>query len=767
MILRSLRLLKAVAIIFLLAFTTNTLQATYPPAGMDAFESSVTVDLDIGMGPMKFTAVGPVRVRRDNPRTPPDGRTEIATEIVSMELRGMSGMGEIIIRENGNRTSTGLIKQMTPGVDFPADSFFDLFVEIHTPGGILYSAEPIRLIEVINAIPPIGDQYEPPLVIGAILVDAAGNPVGSIQHVAHYVGQRASFSLAAGGPTSLDPVTIHEIPTVPEILPPALGLTSSDELDGLSYGTAFIDNMADIFFSVDAASAGAASTAVFVESMAGEAHGDEFRVAPPFPAGGGNTQDYDENGSSAPPVPLSICDDIDALAEPPTEYVDPDEDGVPDSPVYFSLALGSPSLGTLGFSAADILVTSGGSSPAVEVSHDQLGLTPADDVDAFCYDPAAGDIVFSLAPGSPSLGGASPADLFRVAGIGPVLPSPPLWAPASVLGLETGDNLNALKCTLPEVTWYPTTCLVFLVLINDGMNPPMEAELPMVGGTLIYSGVDPQGRSGLTHPGGDTIQTEIISMDLTGNAPGLGEVQLQLNQDPILRSTGSIQEFEDPTPGIMDLPPFVRQPATVESFFDVFFQIQTLAGGFFNAGEVRVGGPTERFPPAPQDGFELLIGGPVPLQPTAPTTVQIDLLGGFHKLSIPLITYAGKDQAICDGPVQLMAEPLGRAVDSRGLGPVGTWSVVSGPDTSAAQFSDVNAADATFTPSADGHYVLEWLVTGDPHAPFFSDTVRIRVGVPGFASWLRSFTSRGNGNPCDITGDGTIDIRDYIRNLSF
>jgi hypothetical protein len=76
----------------------------------------------------------------------------------------------------------------------------------------------------------------------------------------------------------------------------------------------------------------------------------------------------------------------------------------------------------------------------------------ADDIDALHFDPFTGDVYFSLAPGSPSLGAipnptcpfagaCSPADIF-------IAPGPPagvffLFLPAGALGLAFGDNVNA------------------------------------------------------------------------------------------------------------------------------------------------------------------------------------------------------------------------------------------------------------------------------------------------------------------------------------
>ncbi len=185
----------------------------------------------------------------------------------------------------------------------------------------------------------------------------------------------------------------------------------------------------------------------------------------------------DEFGDdTAPPFPLpTLNDDVDALTEPPTSYVDPDPptdgDGYPDYPVYFSLGTGSPTLDKISATPADILMnmTVVGLpvlSPTIVISAASLGLVSGDDIDAFCLD-ATGvttravlltteDLLFSLAPDSPSLNGPdgesdtgddfSPSDIFR-SGL-------ELFASAAELGLEPTDNLNALKCTKPLLEEY-------------------------------------------------------------------------------------------------------------------------------------------------------------------------------------------------------------------------------------------------------------------------------------------------------------------------
>src|SRR5205823_3661693 len=95
--------------------------------------------------------------------------------------------GPVHIRESPSRPSLGQIRQQSPGVDFPADSFFDIFVEIQTSAGVLHNEDPIHMQAVINCIPPIGVIYIPPTSPDIPLYNAAGQLVGFIRHSSHVV----------------------------------------------------------------------------------------------------------------------------------------------------------------------------------------------------------------------------------------------------------------------------------------------------------------------------------------------------------------------------------------------------------------------------------------------------------------------------------------------------------------------------------------------------------------------------------------------------
>lgn len=54
-----------------------------------------------------------------------------------------------------HRRSSGTITQITPGVDFPAIAAIDLYLNLHTPMGVLHNEEPLALRSQIDSIPPV------------------------------------------------------------------------------------------------------------------------------------------------------------------------------------------------------------------------------------------------------------------------------------------------------------------------------------------------------------------------------------------------------------------------------------------------------------------------------------------------------------------------------------------------------------------------------------------------------------------------------------
>jgi hypothetical protein len=156
---------------------------TFPGAGMDVFDSSLTLDdydVDLGGGShclFDLSATGPVAVTRSAPAGIP---AVIDVEIVAMQLTGVGtvvpggsncpvpgGDYNLTIVESATQTSTGQVTDANddPALDFPADSFFDVFFDIVVelgaadfvvpggpPGGP--PGAPTRVENTINTLPP-------------------------------------------------------------------------------------------------------------------------------------------------------------------------------------------------------------------------------------------------------------------------------------------------------------------------------------------------------------------------------------------------------------------------------------------------------------------------------------------------------------------------------------------------------------------------------------------------------------------------------------
>jgi len=150
----------------------------YPSAGDDNFElTRATVEIEYTFDNVaalpaageleRIELEGPTRVTRSDPQDKDgDGRAEVVTEIVEMELKGTASFGPLTVRVNPDKSSTGMVEQQEPGKDFPADSFFDVFVQVELPssGGdnvvLALNEQPLRLEAELSDLPPgEGDEY--------------------------------------------------------------------------------------------------------------------------------------------------------------------------------------------------------------------------------------------------------------------------------------------------------------------------------------------------------------------------------------------------------------------------------------------------------------------------------------------------------------------------------------------------------------------------------------------------------------------------------
>jgi hypothetical protein len=341
------------------------------------------------------------------------------------------------------------------------------------------------------------------LVSGLLYIGAAQLPAGPDQPTAKNPLNPPLFSIDAQSPEVLDgfllpgDVLLPGEPNFPEVVIPAEGLfllDPDDDLDAFSFAPFQGSPMTQyvLIFSVDRAAVGDAFPDSVLVSMGfpfnvqdqaskNQAAGDAFmslllftRTGPIPPPGrpshaNNNTlvvNQGDAGGvhfaltpsgtspeSAVPPEDQQSDADAGGGTQPPAPA--PGRPGRPAA-VLFSLSADSPALLHLpGYgSGADIYVDHDpyvpGEGEALYVAPFELGLMLADDIDAMIVIDAADDwlfnagvdqIIFSLAPGSPSLGGwFGPGDLFTSSGYGTFA----LYCYADQLGLAMTDNLNML-----------------------------------------------------------------------------------------------------------------------------------------------------------------------------------------------------------------------------------------------------------------------------------------------------------------------------------
>ena len=258
----------------------------------------------------------------------------------------------------------------------------------------------------------------------------------------------------------------------------AVGVGTGAEVDALSFGHFGVNSLqmiSTLEFSVDAGATSASpGSPIDLEVVTGDsASADIYRSPFSTTPGGSHVGAWDGNGLGPGPNGPSGAPVLGIFDAPLGDDVDGWDSrivGAVPPPIYFSLAAASG-----GASSGDILFSptisgySGVGALGIYASLAELGLVTEDNVDALVvldndgapgdFTPGVDSILFSLAPGSPTLGafGLSAADILvnsgsaGALGVSPVggPGTPGFVAPASSMGLAFTDNLNALDIGLP------------------------------------------------------------------------------------------------------------------------------------------------------------------------------------------------------------------------------------------------------------------------------------------------------------------------------
>ena len=164
---------------------------TFPTAGTDSFDSTIALDgydlaTPLGVCPFDFEGSGPVVVQRADPVDVGGGLRTIDVEMVAMQLVGTGilaagspcnpGPGPLsfsaTIVEDPAQASSGGISDTDADAakDFPADSFFDVFFLVDTPLGLLPggppggpAGTPVTVTNTVRSIPPYHSPGNPNL----------------------------------------------------------------------------------------------------------------------------------------------------------------------------------------------------------------------------------------------------------------------------------------------------------------------------------------------------------------------------------------------------------------------------------------------------------------------------------------------------------------------------------------------------------------------------------------------------------------------------
>lgn len=141
-----------------------------PPAGIDVVDISAEVNVASRLGQEDITMSGSATIVRSEPRVE-DGRQVVDLEITAIDLHGQSVTGPVSISASATIPSTGEFRSVDGPDNFPASSFFDIFITVTAPASpdqhiTLHNDVPLHLVPMINGNtitigewPPTGVPY--------------------------------------------------------------------------------------------------------------------------------------------------------------------------------------------------------------------------------------------------------------------------------------------------------------------------------------------------------------------------------------------------------------------------------------------------------------------------------------------------------------------------------------------------------------------------------------------------------------------------------
>ncbi|MBN2473844.1 MAG: PKD domain-containing protein, partial [Pirellulales bacterium] len=475
-----------------------------------------------------------------------DGLDEVATELVSMNLRGTSALGPVSVGLRADRASTGQITEQVndhPGTlevdpfnpagatNVPAESFFDVWPEIRLGSQVFHTAAPLPIETLISHKPPQeGERYVNPylepvelidpttgLGTGIFVVREVHQPAPTTEHdvfphtralVGLQLPTGELFNVRMSGPSTVD--VYFEGPQE--------GDAVDDDLNGR-------DEVATQMKTLELVGTHPALGEVYLRLSADELTLGQIEENVNVADGRLDLPPFGPDGSTA------------------ESFFD----------VYFEVEV--PSQGLLLHNQSPARMSS-------TITHKPPGpgdeyVKPEGPVELYDQNGQPTGIILTGARHVPNPTGVVEVDRFDYS-IGQLELVTPL-------GVET-------------------------IAVSGPATAHVYFEGPVQG--VAYDD-DGDGR--------DDVQTEMVALQLSGVSPTLGPVQVRLN--PGFASLGEIEERSNAMANVLDLPPFAVA-GTADSFFDLFFEIEVGGQSFYTAEPKRMSSVIHHKPPGPGDVYE-------------------------------------------------------------------------------------------------------------------------------------------------------------------
>ncbi len=226
---------------------------------------------------------------------------------------------------------------------------------------------------------------------------------------------------------------------------------------------------------------------------------------------------------------------------------------------------------------------------------------------------------------SPALAGVNAGVLFPLPAANPKIGVVGPLTPAQVTDLRNGKMYANIHTTIfpgGEIRGQLNQIdnLNTHAVLSFGPAPGAEAKVAgVIGSTVALVGMtDVESKIGFVKDTDgnlrEQVPIEILAMSLSGFDPGLGPVSLRLRPQPLhpfQKTRGEMEEQVNTLNGRLDVPPYAPG-GFVESFFDVFFEVELFGGAVFhNDVPIRLRSTNSNVPPAMGEVF--FGPGPVPL----------------------------------------------------------------------------------------------------------------------------------------------------------